>query len=270
MTSTRIDDNDLVATCIARSALYGFLARAFAFPTRERLVEQRDTAGPLLSMVTTGDEQVDRMVREAVAALSGPGDELRRAHTAAFPPIESRDHPPHESAYASGDIFVQTDVMADIAAFYRAHGLRVGGRERERPDHICTQLEFMGFMAHKEAHALERLGPKEIAECRRTQAHFLRDHLGCWGPAFGHRLTLFAPDGPYRPTGQLLRAWLELDIVALGVTPERVLDEPHPPPPPDDGSCGLDADGIGLADPTPPPSATPVALRATTRGEVTP
>lgn len=260
MADTRIDEEE-VGTCIARSALYSFIARAFAFPTEERLAAHRDTAGPLLSLVTTSDERVDRLLTDAVGALSGPGESLRRAHTAAFPPIESQDHPPHESAYASGDIFVQTDVMADVAAFYRAHGLQVGGRERERPDHICTELDFMGFMAHKEAHALEALGPDEVEECRRTQSHFLRDHLGCWGPAFGQRMSAFAPEGPYRLIGQLLQEWLELDISAQGVTPERVLDEPQPVPPPDDGSCGIDTERLGVTDRTSPPSVTRVDLR---------
>lgn len=262
MTTARIDDDGLVATCITRGVLYGFLAGALAFPTDERLVARRDKAGPVLALLSTGDSVIDGMVRVAATALTGLGDELRRAHTAVFPPIDSCDHPPHESAYASGDIFVQTDVMADVAAFYRAHGLQAGGRERERPDHICTELEFMAFMANKEGYAIEALGPDEVTECRRTQAHFLRDHLGCWGPAFGRRLSHFAPEGPYRQVGELLAAWIELDVAALGVTPQRVLDQPHPPPPPDDGGCGLDAEGMGLAD----AASTPVTVRTPPAG----
>lgn len=237
MEATRVDDD--TGTCIARGAVYGFLARALAFPTDDHLATLHGTAASILSLVATGDDTVDELLRDAAQALSGAGETLRRAHTATFPPIESRDHPPHESAYASGDIFVQTDVMADVAAFYRAHGLQTGGRFRERPDHICTELDFMAFMARKEAHALAELGPDEIEECRQTQAHFLRDHLACWGPAFGQRLGTLAPD-PYRVIGRLLRAWLELDIDAWNVTPERVLDEPQPVPEPDDGSCGID------------------------------
>ncbi len=257
MATTRIDEDE-VGACIARSAVYGFIARALAFPTEERLAAHRDTAGPLVSMVSTGDDRIDGLLANAVEALSGPGEELRRAHTAAFPPIESQDHPAHESAYASGDIFVQTDLMADVAAFYRAHGLKVGGRDRERPDHICTELEFMGFMARKEAHALEALGPDEVEECRRTQSHFLRDHLGCWAAAFGQRMNVFAPEGPYRLFGDLLKGWVELDLSALGVTPDRVLQEPQPVPPPDDGGCGADADQFGLAGHSFAPSVTPV------------
>lgn len=260
MAATRTDQQRDRGTAVARSVLYGFLARALAFPTGERLAELRETVGPLALTATTGVEGLDARVARAVANLARPDVELRRAHTLVFPPVESRDHPSYESAFASADVFVQTDLMADVAAFYRAHGLRVGGRERERPDHICAELEFMAFMAGKEAHALAELGPDEIAECRRTQASFLRDHLGCWGPAFGARLALDAADEPTRDTGRLLRDWLEADLAALGVEPARHLDRAQPQPPPDDGSCGLDAEGIGVAGALPPPSVTPVAF----------
>lgn len=259
MTPTGID-HDAVMTGLARSAVYRFASRALAFPDPDRLAEHRATARDLLG-ASTGDAEVDRHLAAAIDTMSGDGDALRRAHTEVFPPIELQDHPPHESAYASSDIFVQTDVMADVAAFYRAHGLRAGGRDRERPDHICTELDFMGFMGLKEAHALEAFGPAEVAECRRTQVAFLRDHLGCWGPAFGARLATAAPAGPYRVVGRFLRVWIELDMRSLRIVPDRVLDTPHPPPPPDDGSCGVDGVSLGTFS----QQATPVELRRSPR-----
>ncbi|HEX6237738.1 MAG TPA: molecular chaperone TorD family protein [Acidimicrobiales bacterium] len=245
-------------TALARSLLYGFLARALAFPSAERLSQLRRHLGPAVVATTAGDPRLGRLAHEAVAALDGTDVELRRGHTRTFPPIESQEHPAYESAYASGDIFVQTQVMADVAGFYRAHGVTVGGPERERPDHIGTELEFMGFMARKEAVALDELGDGEVAECRRTQRHFLRDHLGCWGPAFGERLALSAPGDLYPRLGRLIRAWLDGDIAALDVVPARLLDTPHPPPPPDDGACGLDAEVTGAGEPGAAPAATPV------------
>jgi TorA maturation chaperone TorD len=135
--------------------------------------------------------------------------------------------------------------MADVAAFYRAHGVAAGGEERERPDHIATELEYVGFLARKQAWAVEHLGPDERDECVRAQRHFLRDHLGRWAPAFGHRLRLVASEPLLESIGALVAAWVAADLERMGVTPATVLDEPAPPPPPDDGLCGLpeDADG---------------------------
>lgn len=246
-------------TALARSLVYAFLSRALAFPTPARLAQLRGRVGPAVTTITAGDELLGPLAREVLATLDAPGDELRRAHTLAFPPVESREHPSYESAYASGDVFVQAEVMADVAGFYRAHGLGVGGPERERPDHIGTELEFMAFMARKEAVALGELGPAEVAECRRTQAHFLRDHLGCWGAAFGGRLAVSAPGDLHRRVGRLVRAWIDADLAALAVVPARLLDAPHPPPPPDAGTCGLDAGVAATSAAHGAPASTPVA-----------
>lgn len=260
MTTTpdsQLDDRD---TAIARSVVYGFLSRALAHPSEARLVELRETVGPLVGLIVIEDPQLGPMVGDLLSMFGGPAAQLRRAHTLTFPPIDSRDHPPYESAYVSSDIFVQTDVMADIGAFYRAHGLRAGGGEPERHDHICTELEFMAFMAHKQVCAIDELGPDEVEECHRTQTSFLRDHLGRWAGAFGDRLAISAADEPYRLLGQLLRTWVELDCTSIGAVPEAYLDRPLPPIPPDDGTCGFDEAGCGDIDQMPWAPATPVSI----------
>lgn len=221
-------------TAITRSALYELLALTLAYPTTAGHAALQSRIMPVLAEVVTGDAGVDHRVRRVLDAFSGPLDELRAGHAALFTHIEPTDCPPYESGYVSGDIFRQTDVMADVAGFYRAHGLQVGGTERERPDHVVTELEFMAFMARKEAYALAELGHDQVTECRRTAASFLRDHLGCWGPDLGRRIVLVAHHEPLRAAGELLTAWLELDMTALEVAPAERLREPAPRPEPDD------------------------------------
>lgn len=225
---------------IGRSVVYTLLARALSYPTPDGLDELRTRLAPIATQLTTTDPLLDDLLGEVVRGFAAPIDELRDSHSLLFTHIEPEDCPPYESAYNSTDIFRQTNVMADVAAFYRAHGLQVGGLERERPDHITTELEFMGFMAHKEAHALEHLGSEQIEECRRTQAHFLRDHLGCWGPSFGRRVAVLAEAAPYTSVGSLLARWLDLDLTVLAVEPDARLDEPLPQPERDEETCGAD------------------------------
>ncbi|MCZ7525571.1 MAG: molecular chaperone TorD family protein [Acidimicrobiia bacterium] len=227
-------------TAVARSAVYALLARGLAFPSPDHRSELRERVLPVVADLETGDPELDGALAEVRERLDQPLGALRDAHQSAFTHVDPEDHPPCESAYRTDDVFRQTQIMADVAGFYRAHGLAVGGTERERADHVVTQLEFMGFMAAKEAYALEHLGPDEVAECRRTQAAFLRDHLGCFGPALGRRLELAAPEPLVRALGRLLGRWLETDLDVLDVTPAERLDEPFGPTPPDDGSCGLE------------------------------
>ncbi|MFN8036429.1 MAG: molecular chaperone TorD family protein [Acidimicrobiia bacterium] len=227
-------------SAIARGLVYTFLTRAFAYPSPEHVEALRHQLGPVIVGLMTGDATLDGLLAEVVRALEQPLEALRAAHALVFTHIEPPDYPPYESAYSTTDIFLQADTMADVSAFYRAHGLQVGGTERERPDHIATELEFMGSMALKEAYAVEHLSPDHVEECRRTQRHFLRDHLGCWAGGFGRRLEALAEGELYRTLGAALARWIEADLAYLGVEAVAVFDEPHLPGEMDDGACGLD------------------------------
>lgn len=240
---------------ISRAARYELLARSLAYPSRESLDALRGYVAPAAAGRAADPPALSDAMTSVVHALEAPLAELRDAHTHVFTHVEPEGCPPYESGYASADVFRQTEVMADVAAFYRAHGLRVGGTDRERPDHVCTELEFMAFMARKEAHALDRLGADEVDECRRTQAHFLSDHLGCWGPDFGRRVSAVARHPLPTAAGQLLTTWLETDMAELGVEPIARFTEPAPRSvPAEDDSCGE------ACEPAACTSAVPVGL----------
>jgi hypothetical protein len=119
----------------------------------------------------------------------------------------------------------------------------------------------MAFMARKEAHALDCLGADEVEECRRTQLHFLRDHLGCWGPDFGRRVGAVARHPLPAAAGGLLATWLEADMTALGVEPITRLTEPAARPvPEEDDSCGATCGSAAC------PPAVPVELASRNEG----
>lgn len=245
------------AEATARSAVYSFLSRSLALPTDAQREVILGAVLPLVERIETGDAELDALLGVAVAEQRAAGEDLRRAHQAVFTHIESQDCPPYETAYDHRDVFRQTAVMADVSGFYLAHGVKIGGVERERPDHIGAELEFMAFMARKEAHALDNLGPDEVAECARTQAHFLRDHLGRWGPSFGRRMAEVAGHPAFAAIGHLLAAWIEADMEAWGVSPSERLDEPQPMEPPDDGLCGVE---FGAEDSLGAPTSVPVTI----------
>ncbi|HSM43835.1 MAG TPA: molecular chaperone TorD family protein, partial [Acidimicrobiia bacterium] len=169
-----------------RLTIYTLLATGFAFPTKDRLERLRSTLLPAASVLATSPE-LDAALTAVRCSLVGEVDVLRDQHIHLFPPIASQDAPGYETGYRGDGVFQQTAIIADIAGFYRAHGLRAGGEERERPDHIVTELEFMAVVARKEAMALQSRNDGNATICRDTSAAFLRDHLGCWAPAFGSR-----------------------------------------------------------------------------------
>lgn len=234
--TTRVGIGDEVIETAGRAAVYSLLAAGFGIPGEQRLSQLRSRLLPAVSVIGL-PAPVDGLLATLPSTLPRDIERFRDDHMALFPPIASRDAPGYETAYRGDDIFQQADLLADVAGFYKAHGLRAGGSERERPDHITVELEFMAVLARKTLHAL-RSGRSEDAEiCDEMSALFLRDHLGCWGPGFGRRVAAMSTSPWYRNLGELLAAWVELHIDAEGVTPVEVVDDPLPFEAPDDGMC---------------------------------
>lgn len=236
MTMTADNRNDL-AESTGRFTMYSLLVGALSFPTRSRLELLESKLIPTAQLLHLRDllgASVSRLAQHVPTSL----ESARRSHTDLFPPIASQDAPGYETGYRGDGIFQQAAIMADIAGFYRAHGLRAGGVERERPDHIAVELEFMAFLAKKEALALQRAAIEQAEICRDTSALFLREHLGCWAPAFGRRTAAMAESPWLGEVGHLTAVWVEDELAAFAVEPVEKAGQPLPVAPPDDGACG--------------------------------
>ncbi|MBI2265167.1 MAG: molecular chaperone TorD family protein [Armatimonadetes bacterium] len=133
-------------------------------------------------------------------------DEFRRL----FGHTVSRDFPPYETEYGSSHVFQQTQSLADITGFYRAFGLEVSTEQRQRPDHISVELEFMHFLAMKEVHAL-RNNREGAGICEKAMRKFLDDHLLRWAPIFCDRLLAAHPDSFYGRMAEILKRFLVLE-----------------------------------------------------------
>lgn len=152
---------------------------------------------------------------ERLKSLPSSLEDLKRDHAAAFGHTVAKECPPYETCYGSSHIFMQAQELADIAGFYRAWGLEVSPDAKERLDHVSIELEFMGYLAFKEAHAIETGSADKAALCREAQGMFLGEHLGRWTAAFSGLLA--KQGGAY---GLLARALGELvawDLRRLGV-----------------------------------------------------
>ncbi len=144
-------------------------------------------------------------------------------------PTLTPEAPPYETQYGAGNIFAQSQELADVAAFYRACGLAV--RSGERPDHLALELEFMGFLALKEAYALLADRSDQAREVRRMARTFFSEHLGRWAESFLDRFEPRAPEEARR-----LRRWLRTDRRLLGLSAAdrsrmevRAFEDPNEP-----------------------------------------
>ncbi|HKB15241.1 MAG TPA: molecular chaperone TorD family protein [Planctomycetota bacterium] len=132
--------------------------------------------------------------------------------------------PPYETLWGLEGSLLQPHAIADLAAFYRAHGLQIvpGG---ERPDHLSVECEFLHYLAFKEARARARGEAGHVETCRATRAEFLREHLGRFAPAFARRLRQASGDRAFGAAGDLLGALVRSEAASLEV---RTGDEDLP------------------------------------------
>lgn len=217
--------SQVMARSTARSQMYAFLARALSYPDgeqpnwlRERYVLLADCQEALADPAV---RETVAALRPAIAALSAAS--LESAFTRCFGHAMSKDCPPYEAEYGQAHIFQKSHTLADVAGFYRAFGLDLAADSHERVDHASVELEFMHFLCLKEAYALAMQHSDErLALCREAQGKFLREHVCRWAFGFARRLCVKAGDTVYRELGQLLAAFLEAELRALGLKPAEV------------------------------------------------
>jgi len=220
---------------VARAQVYRFLAEAFLYP-RDLWTEDL----PLLA------EILDRLgLPDGLRDVPVPPDleSLQSEHRRTFGATGSLTY---ETECGIPNEFQQSQELADIAGFYRAFGLQVGGEVRERPDHIAVELDFMHVVALKEAYALDRGLTEQAEVCLDAQRAFLRDHLARWIAPFAEavsRLEAVVPGAPgpeslYPRLARLAQRFVLADAERLGIRPEeRPLAGLRATPEPPDLDC---------------------------------
>lgn len=233
---------DTISSARARSQLYRLLSMHFLFPDPALLSRLKD-AGRAADESTgvLGDRRLQADMRP-LAGLTLDSVLRQAEYAVAFGHTVAKECPPYETCYGNSHIFMQTHELADITGFYRAWGLEISDEAKERPDHVSVELEFMSYLAFKEAHAAEKGEPEKAAICRKVQAQFLAEHLGRWVPAFSGLLEKCAP-GTYAALARALRGLVAWDSDRLGVKPAELRSVDLRPvgydPQWDAAACGL-------------------------------
>ncbi len=217
-----MDQEEAVRQALAKSCLYRFLSPLFLYPGEETFSGLNWGEGEEAVALLGSPDGLKEAIESLKGCLETLGD-LQSEYGRVFSHSISKECPPYETHYGgtndASDIFQQTQVLADIAGFYRAFGLEASEQVKERLDHISIELEFMAFLAYKQAHAATSGWEDKAEVCREAQEKFLNDHLGRWVPLFTTRLSEKAGDGFYRELSRLTKAFLDFDVKAKGAKP---------------------------------------------------
>ena len=97
-------------------------------------------------------------------------------------------------------------IFEDLMRFYAFFDLHLCETERDYPDHLVTELEFLSFLAAGEAEAaVQNRDPRPF---QLAQRDFISRHLGIWLPALERRLETAGCESTIYPG--LARALREL------------------------------------------------------------
>jgi len=174
----------------ARGKLYALLGQGFCYPT-EALYELV-SRGKFLSEAQEAVSQLPyRLALEGDlgSGLSWESQQFKNQYTWLFDvggpnPNTGEWEAPcslYEGEYGGGHL----RVIEDTLRFYHHFGLKLSQEtgERDRPDHLATELEFLHALTFKEAELVQAgKGAEALSPCRRVQRDFLRFHLGDFLP----------------------------------------------------------------------------------------
>jgi putative dimethyl sulfoxide reductase chaperone len=170
----------------ARSRLYAVFAELFEYPNAERAQDVRsgEIARALGESLAAVDPALAAKLDEAALCGAGDGDDdLAVEFTRLFdvgtggPPC-----PLYGGLYGGA----RMKTMEEAVRFYNHFGLTMSETPRELPDYLTTELEFLHFLAFREAEALE--SGSDPGPYRRAARDFLARHPGRFVPKLRGRL----------------------------------------------------------------------------------
>lgn len=103
-------------------------------------------------------------------------------------------------------------ILQDLLRFYEFFDARLSETDREYPDHLVTELEFLAWLCLQE-HAAQQKGG-DAGPFRRAARDFLDRHLAAWLPEFCRKLD--ATGTAYAQYGSALRELVEVHRGRLG------------------------------------------------------
>lgn len=195
----------------ARSRAYALFAEAMSYPDdemRQSLMEG-GLVEPLRDCLATAAPDLAHTPERwrALREVNGT-EELAIEYTRLFDAGASGPPCPLYGGLYGGERMAK---MEEAVRFYNHFGLALSQEQRELPDHISTQLEYMHFLAYREVEALQAC--VDPGPYRRAQRDFVSRNLGAWIPRLRERLEEENADAYFQALIGLLADLLAADTV---------------------------------------------------------
>lgn len=250
--SPAIKDSPAVERALSRSKLYLLVSWSLLYPEDDEFldyvqcgefvedgraaIDALDTAldgigGELakqkLVLLRKQFNQIEKVV--ASECVNWQLCDLQAEHRRVFSNVITLDCPPYETLFGNDHVFAQSQVMGDIAGFYRAFGVELSKDIHERLDHLSVEFEFMHFLAYKESYSRCHDGADKTQIVLDAQKKFVKNHIGRWVPLFCRMLVKKAASGLYQHVADLMAEWMDFEVAFLCVVPQPYSETDYRP-----------------------------------------
>jgi TorA maturation chaperone TorD len=183
-----MNKRDFTLTEHARASIFNIFTALLCQP-EEDLIENDEVFGALdVAMKDVSPESSEIVVRIQEAAKKCTAQELLIEYTRLFIGPFKTLVPPYSSLYFGSDTLM-SDETVWVVDFYRKAGLKYDQETKEVPDHIAIETEFMYWLIHNEAEALDSGDRDRAFALWEKQQEFFRKHYRKWAPEFCARVA---------------------------------------------------------------------------------
>lgn len=206
-----------VETTKQRGEVYALLARLFRKEVDGELLEALQKS----DVFETDDEAFAHglgMMRSYLASSDASTLDLARDYAHTFCGAGSTKKSsayPFESVYTSREGLLMQEARDEALAWYHRFGLTKNEEWNDCEDHVALELEFVAFLAAKQAEAIEHSDTSQQDELRCAQRDFVRDHLANWMPRFAGDVDHKARTDFYRGLVRFANSYIKRDLAAL-------------------------------------------------------
>lgn len=197
-----------VDTRLQRGDCFRLLAACFYEPDLDLFLGEQLCENLVAVLSACGCDSAQVSARGMMAALAATSDnEMKVEHARLFVGPFELISPPYGSVYLEERRKIMGDSTMAVQEMYRDAGLSL--EEKEAPDHIAFELEFMQYLILSELKA-EAQGQDDRAQhFRGMQREFLGKYLGPWMQPFCALLRQGTDNGFYRKLADTLECFMQ-------------------------------------------------------------
>lgn len=178
--------------------------------------------GLLCDECPPGDLDVRRLVLELCQPLGHLKEEYERVfRVRRVEPACS----PYELNHRDGaDGVTLAESLDDLVTTFRSTGFAEEYPMTRRPDHLASELRFMGWLIARKCQAIRLAAhvgeaAEDAALCDLAQRNFFGHHLTDWVTSFATGLQTYTGEGYLEALGRFLTAWVPFERHHLGLEP---------------------------------------------------